>query len=581
MALDPSIFSNVGANVTPILNPLDIQAKKIAIQNALANNGLLGQEQQKNALAIQQAQLAMSDQASVDAAMKDWRLNPPASPVANPAALANTAPAPAPGGGLPFDASTGLAADPTGGALSQAAGTPPAVPAVPPRPAVPTLDYLLSRGVRYGAAQQMITQFQNIEKTSAEIEDKRASATKADKEANDLVAQQAAEMADGIVKNTPDGQPVNPELLNWHLQHFASLGPQEAQQAQAVGAHLSQLAPADQITFLKTLANTPKQVDANSKASDAATAASRLKLETPGLTTNQNGLTPQQQSNADLRAREIAKLNTPAELALIASKPGPDQAAAKAALELLKQNNIEERKASAQAQAPVVITPAGYNLLGQQFQTTGQLPTIPRGPGAAVAAKVINDTAAANPQFNAGVAKADYKANVGSLDSMQKQRDAVVTFEKTAGANIDTFLKLAAKQSDIGVPILNGKIRMLNDKVLGAEWAPAIQAGRQIAVNEIAKVTSNPTLSGALSDSARHEVSEYNPADATLAQTLHVAQVLRNDMENRKKFFDEGIAEIKGRIAGGSGSSASSSSGSTDLQHKSTDELLNMLTKGK
>jgi hypothetical protein len=114
-----------------------------------------------------------------------------------------------------------------------------------------------------------VAQFQKIDSTSADIQKTRAEALKATKEAQDLVTQQAAQMADGIIKATPSGQPINPDLLSWHLQHFASLGPQEAAQANAVGAHLSQLAPADQIAFLSTLANTPKTLEANAATTTA------------------------------------------------------------------------------------------------------------------------------------------------------------------------------------------------------------------------------------------------------------------------------------------------------------------------
>jgi hypothetical protein len=257
-------------------------------------------------------------------------------------------------------------------------------------------------------------------------------------------------------------------------------------------------------------------------------------------------LTAEQRAQLDLRAKEVAKLTSQAELAQRAAQGDP---VAQRALDLLKQNNIEERKASQTASAPVVITPEGYNMLGEQYRTTGQLPTFGRGPAGQIQANIVNQTGAAtNGQFNPGATKAEFHADSASLTSLQKQRDAVVTFEKTAGANLDQFVKLAQRLPDSGTPWVNTPLRLLNDKLVGNEWAPAVNAARAIANNEIAKVTSNPGLAGALSDSARHEVAEYNPQNATLKQTLHLAQVLRQDMANRRKFFDEGIAEIKGRI---------------------------------
>ena len=128
---------------------------------------------------------------------------------------------------------------------------------------------LVRRGVPPANASALIQQFQKIDENNATTAKAKADAAKAQQDANDAVRQHVSEMADGILKVTPPGQPVNPDLLAWHLQNFASLGPQETQQAQAVKAHMAQLAPADQIAFLKTLTNTPKQVEANAAETTA------------------------------------------------------------------------------------------------------------------------------------------------------------------------------------------------------------------------------------------------------------------------------------------------------------------------
>ena len=61
---------------------------------------------------------------------------------------------------------------------------------------------------------------------------------------------------------------------------------------------------------------------------------------------------------------------------------------------------------------------------------------------------------------------------------------------------------------------------------------------------------SSVPLAGTLSDSARHEVEAFNPANATLKQTVAVMRVLKQDMANRTKAMDEQIAAIKNRIGG-------------------------------
>lgn len=257
------------------------------------------------------------------------------------------------------------------------------------------------------------------------------------------------------------------------------------------------------------------------------------------------GMSPDQQRTTDLRAQEVAKQNSLPELANKAAQGDP---VAKRALDLLKEQSIEERKAS-NPNVTVALTPAGQAVYDRALETTGQPIAIPRGPGGTQVVSSLNRIGANNPDFNAGATKATFAADKGSLTAMQKQRDAVGAFEQTAGKNLDLFVNAASKIPDSGVPWLNTPLRLLTDKLVGSENMAAVNAARQIATTEIAKVTSNPTLAGTLSDAARKEVQDYNPQNATFKQTLAVAKVLRQDMANRRTALDQGITEIQGRIA--------------------------------
>lgn len=260
------------------------------------------------------------------------------------------------------------------------------------------------------------------------------------------------------------------------------------------------------------------------------------------------GLNPDQAAQADNRAATLAKLNTPAELAFKAAQGGPEGAAATRALDILKQNNIAERRASQQPGSVVFLTPEGQRAYDAAMEA-GHPVTIPRGPGGKQVADSLNRIGSKDPNFNPAVAVANFAADKGSQVALQKQRDAVGAFEQTALANLNLFLGAAAKIPDTGVPWANTPLRLLSDKVAGSANMAAVNAARQVANNEIAKVTSNPTLSGQLSDSARHEVMSYNPENATFKQTQAVATVLKQDMANRRISLDAGLREIKGRIA--------------------------------
>ena len=200
------------------------------------------------------------------------------------------------------------------------------------------------------------------------------------------------------------------------------------------------------------------------------------------------------------------------------------------------------------------LTDDDYARAGEQYMRTGVMPAL--GRDSVTRGKVVkagNQWARDNGLNPADVVtmQAAYQGDKDSLKKFQTQRDQIVSFEQTAGKNLDLFLNAASKIPDTGVPWLNTPLRNLNANVVGSENMAAVNAARQVANNEIAKVTSGGGLSGVLSDSARHEVESYNPASATFAQTKAVAAVLKQDMANRHGSMDATLSDIKSRIGGG------------------------------
>jgi hypothetical protein len=196
------------------------------------------------------------------------------------------------------------------------------------------------------------------------------------------------------------------------------------------------------------------------------------------------------------------------------------------------------------------LSPAGLDAAALMYAKTGVLP--PLGMGDKTTRKqIINRAAEMIPGLDIASSKADFAANTQSLQAMQKQRDAIGAFEQTARKNIDIFLDAAGKIVDTGSPLANSLVRQITGKMLGSPDQAAYDAARQVAVNEIAKIVSNPTLAGTLSDSARHEVEAFNPGTATLAQSVRVMRLLKQDMDNRTSALDDAIAGIKGRISKG------------------------------
>jgi len=204
---------------------------------------------------------------------------------------------------------------------------------------------------------------------------------------------------------------------------------------------------------------------------------------------------------------------------------------------------------------------------GEKYALTGVMP--PLGMGQNGRGKIIhyaNEFARENHLSPRDVAtgQAAFQGDKKSLENFQKQRDQIVSFENTAGKNLDLFLNAASKIPDTGSPWLNLPLRQLNEKLVGSPAMAAVNAARQVANNEIAKVTSGGGLGGVLSDSARKEVEAFNPANATLKQTIAVARILKEDMANRHQSMDAMLGEIRNRMGnGGSAATAVDTGGAS------------------
>lgn len=183
----------------------------------------------------------------------------------------------------------------------------------------------------------------------------------------------------------------------------------------------------------------------------------------------------------------------------------------------------------------VALTGPALDQAAHRFALTGVMPPAGMGKaGQATRVAIMNRSAELHPDANIGANAAFYSANKASMVKSLANYDAVAQFERTAGDNINLFLGQAKKIVDSGSPWINTPLREVNAKLLGNDELPAYNAARNVALNEIARVTSNANLSGQLTVSHQKEVQDFNPANATLAQTVHVANILKQDMANRK-----------------------------------------------
>lgn len=207
---------------------------------------------------------------------------------------------------------------------------------------------------------------------------------------------------------------------------------------------------------------------------------------------------------------------------------------------------------------PAAIPSAGaLDMAAQRYLATGELPPMGMGSaGAAARVAIMNRAATMDPTASLAANKATYKADAANLTKLQTTEGTLSAFEKTAGKNLQQFLTLADQIPDTGVPWLNTPVRLLTQQMVGGTNMAAITAARDVALREIARVTNDPKLSGALTDSARAEVAGLLPANATLPQIKAVAKVLMQDMANVHQGLNAQIATVKSGLSGHPGAPA-------------------------
>jgi hypothetical protein len=198
-----------------------------------------------------------------------------------------------------------------------------------------------------------------------------------------------------------------------------------------------------------------------------------------------------------------------------------------------------------------LLNPQALDQAAEMYARTATLPPVAQGRGGAlIRAAIANRAAELRPETNLAGNKASYHADSASQTKLQGMVDNTDAFERTALANLDTFLGTARNVVDRGSPLWNAGARQFATRFAGDPKMASFNAARQTAVQEIGKVLGGASAGGAISDSARHEVESLLPADASLAQIEQAAAILRKDMLNRRQSYQQQLHEIQGRAGG-------------------------------
>jgi hypothetical protein len=260
-----------------------------------------------------------------------------------------------------------------------------------------------------------------------------------------------------------------------------------------------------------------------------------------------------------LRAQEIGKLNSPAQLAMQAAKGDKDAANA---LKILEAQSIRERQAS----NPVInLSLPAQQMLAQKTLETGVAPTFGRGAAGQTQASIYNLAAQKDPNANLAANSANLKADQESLKNLQKQADSLHAYGGKFMKNLDQFEAITKEMRNSGIPYVNMPVRMLDEKLLGKDIYGAFNVARTVAATEGGRVlTGGGNLGGVVSDSARHEIETLLDKNATLGQWLSAIKQLRIDYNNAESAMNHQLDTIKGRMTHSGQQQPSAAAGKAD-----------------
>lgn len=196
------------------------------------------------------------------------------------------------------------------------------------------------------------------------------------------------------------------------------------------------------------------------------------------------------------------------------------------------------------------------DLAAQKYLQTGQMTTLGYGKSAATQrAAILNRAAELERQQGGNSAdlptqQAAFHASSQALGQLEKQKNMAMAFEGTTVHNLDIVQNMSNKVDRTGSPILNKYALYLKGQVAGDADTQLLKNSVISAANEYAKVISGSTGSAAATDASRREAEELLNASFSKGTTTKVIAQMKQEMENRRKGFDDQLGQLRQQMRG-------------------------------
>ena len=197
------------------------------------------------------------------------------------------------------------------------------------------------------------------------------------------------------------------------------------------------------------------------------------------------------------------------------------------------------------------LTDEGVSLAAEQYITDNKMVTMGRGQAAAVnRTKIVNKAAEllaerGIDQSEVPSLRIELEATKSSWKQLKKQYVSIAAFEKTAFLNADLAVKAGQVDFSTGVPILNAIANKGKQHVMGSAAYSVFNAANETFVTEYAKIMSGSMGNTPLSDQAVNHAHDMLNVAMAEGQYEAVVDILKRDMDNRMKGFDDQLESIR------------------------------------
>jgi hypothetical protein len=167
------------------------------------------------------------------------------------------------------------------------------------------------------------------------------------------------------------------------------------------------------------------------------------------------------------------------------------------------------------------------------------------------------------------------QAAKSAYTSITKQYETLKPFADMAEKNANVLEGITKQVSDLGAPVLNTPIRLLQSKFGGNTKVAALTAALLPVQADFARILNSPTGNGVLSDNARKEMEAALSPGGTVGQIKAALDVFRKDAHNRKESYEASLSDLSARtVSGGQGTPKSATATPIASQYKVGDPVM-------